>query len=197
MTVFRGSITIDSAILSTSSPPLPIFAPSTHSLPTIRAIRAPSSSSTSSTVSAPKAFKLPFTLQILDDLDFPIVISLQSLQTGIEGIESICRLAGMPLPQGGMWQVPSRWNTSSVPQDVQNDTYRILLQPERDLCATVVPHTWHEALSNMPSSDTSAGQVPSCIIQGPKGVGKSTFSKLLVNTLLSRYVASPSPNERN
>jgi polynucleotide 5'-hydroxyl-kinase GRC3/NOL9 len=172
LTVLRGIISIDCATLTSSSSPVMIMAPSTHSLPTIRAVRS------SSPQEAPN---WPYTSS--KPLEQPIVVILQSVQSGIEGIESISRLAGMPIPSGGMWQQPNRW--SSAP-NAAKATYKLILEPERDHCATVIPHNWVEALEHVDLQSTEGNAT--YLVQGPKGVGKSTFSKLLVNTLLSRYV---------
>lgn len=174
MTVLRGIVSIDCATLTSSSSPVTIMAPSTHALPTIRAVRSSP---------AQEATHWPYASS--EQLEQPIVIDMRSVQTGIEGIESVCRLAGMPIPSGGMWQQPNRW--SSAPQDTK-DTYRLLLEPERDHCATVIPHNWVEALESVESHPAEGNST--YIVQGPKGVGKSTFSKLLVNTLSSRYVTA-------
>lgn len=118
-------------------------------------------------------------------LEQPILIALRSIQAGVEGIEAICRLAGMPIPSGGMWQLANRWSSAS---EESKDTYKILLESERDHCATVVPHNWVEALESVESASPRDSGLPNpaYLIQGPKGVGKSTFGKLLINTLLSR-----------
>lgn len=174
----RGTVIIDCAVISASSDPITIMSPSTHALPVIRAVR----SSTS---------RQAETHNVEDGasarLKQPIVVALQSIQSGIESIETVCRLAGMPIPSGGMWQTPNRWSSAS---EESKDTYKILLEPERDHCATIVPHNWMEALETVTSASSSNDGEGGLtyIVQGPKGVGKSTFSKLLVNTLLSKYV---------
>lgn len=174
--MLRGSISIDCAEVDSSSDALPILAPSTHALPTIRALRATSSAQEN------------ITQDSSIELEQPIILSLQSITTEVESIEGICRLAGMPIPTSGMWHLPSRWSSAS---DEEKDTYKILFEPERDLCASVIPHNWIDALEAF-QSGTKTGEIggkASYIVQGPKGVGKSTFSKLLANTLLTRYEA--------
>ncbi|KAK9897342.1 hypothetical protein P389DRAFT_55928 [Cystobasidium minutum MCA 4210] len=176
--VIKGSISIACATIDASSSALPIFAPSTHALPTIRALRAQSS---------PVSDSVPSESSI-SELEQLIILTLSSISAGIENIESICRLAGMPIPSSGMWHVSNRWSSAS---QADKESFKILLEPERDLCASVIPHNWLEALEQLgdtePSSQGGANGLPSYIVQGPKGVGKSTFSKLLVNTLLSSH----------
>lgn len=175
LSVIRGAISIDCATLTPSSNPVTLLLPSTHALPVMRAVRS----------SASKEAQ-PYHHQegkASPGLEQPIVISLQNVQSGIESIESVCRLAGMPIPSGGMWQPSNRWSSAS---EESKDTYKVLLEPERDHCGTVIPHNWIEALESGASSSSSDSGERAYIVQGPKGVGKSTFAKLLVNTLLSQ-----------
>ena len=64
-----------------------------------------------------------------------------------------------------------------------------ITQPERDITATLLPDNWMEALSaigtDTPEEINDIDEGDTYLVQGPKGVGKSTFAKLLVNRLLS------------
>ena len=73
-----------------------------------------------------------------------------------------------------------------------------ITQPERDLMAAILPENWRQALGTLarPARETSDGlgasdseHAPICVVQGSKSVGKSTFAKLAVNALLTRYIS--------
>lgn len=176
--VLRGAISIDCAVITASSAPITIMSPSTHALPIIRAVRSPLTRQAEQQGGSDRS---------TEGLEQPIIIELHSMHSGVEGIESVCRVVGMPIPSGGMWQLSNRWPSGS---EESKDTYKVLLEPERDHCATVVPHNWVEALDNVALASPSGNRegASTYVIQGPKGVGKSTFSRLLANTLLSQYV---------
>lgn len=72
-----------------------------------------------------------------------------------------------------------------------------ITEPEPDLVASILPENWRlalEQLSNVQQDDsvedTQSRDPILAVVQGPKGTGKSTFSKLLVNSMLGRYVHS-------
>lgn len=71
-----------------------------------------------------------------------------------------------------------------------------ITNPERDLIASSSPSSWAGALLSVSPSDISHEQEVHhldeqerrqvYLVQGGKGAGKSTFSKMLVNTLLNK-----------
>ena len=77
-----------------------------------------------------------------------------------------------------------------------------ITQPERDLMAAILPENWRQALDTLAGPPTVRPDGPVqmglgapegehatiCLVQGTKGVGKSTFAKLAVNALMTRYV---------
>lgn len=196
--ILRGSVTIDCGVLDTTSQPFTLFAPTTHSLPVLRASYAQASSSAPST-----KLHLPDGLAFSEVLEaYPVVMLIQDVQTGIEGIEGVAKVAGMPVPINGFWT-----SQFTGPQMISGSTFELvciqcgslraaadlttfdqITQPERDITATLLPDNWMEALSSI-GSDASEeingmDEGDTYIVQGPKGVGKSTFAKMLVNRLL-------------
>jgi polynucleotide 5'-hydroxyl-kinase GRC3/NOL9 len=197
--VLRGALHLDSAILTPAQAPLDVFAPSTHPLPILSARLAKSSKSIGTS-----DIPIDETLS-----EYPVVILLRDKTAGIEGIEGVCRLAGMPIPRQGMWGLST--GSSESLQLVSGRTFQIVSQasfitalngidasvlylrqvtePEPDLIATILPENWRlalEAVTATQSEDSPMQDGPIItLIQGSKGTGKSTFSKLLVNSLLN------------
>ena len=88
--VIRGRISIGGAVLTPSSPALDLYAPSTHPLPVIAALA--SSAPEPSTSAA--ATILP---------DASVVVRLESLQSGLAGIERPLQASGVLARSERMW----------------------------------------------------------------------------------------------
>merc|ERR1711939_276080 len=84
-------------------------------------------------------------------------------------------------------------------QPVAGTTFEVITLPAQDSTATILPPTWRAALSRVVSDPVhgsnetyltrAEGARRVCLVQGPKGVGKSTFSKALLNSMLSRHTS--------
>ena len=118
MHILRGSIFIDGAILETNSGACDVFAPTTHPLPVVQAISEVEAVSPDNI----NMMQLPYGIQFKDQMpEFPVVLLLRDNQSGIEGIEKICKLAGMPIPTNGMWQ-----STVSGRQSINGKSFEIV-----------------------------------------------------------------------
>ena len=102
-----------------------------------------------------------------------VVVEVQSLPlSGIDEISTAC-----PLVRSGAFSAPSSAPGSSPPLD----GFHPLLVTAKGLVANHIPPSWERALSLI-----AGVKVPTrCLIKGPKRVGKSTFSRHLVNRLVS------------
>ncbi|KAI0717546.1 hypothetical protein C8T65DRAFT_707168 [Cerioporus squamosus] len=113
--------------------------------------------------------------------NFDAVVMLQELHTGIDGLGRICRTFDACF-------APARWHRSLARFDLGLDT--VYFTP--DVSPLVVPPSWDAAIGSVmppPSVDENAlvGQGATYLVKGPKNAGKSTFARLLLNRLLSRF----------
>ncbi|KAI5475995.1 AAA family ATPase Grc3 [Pseudohyphozyma bogoriensis] len=179
LTPLIGSLSVLSSTL-TSSPPTPtftlppppstqhrLFAPSSHPLPPIHPLHT--------------------------------VVLLSDMGSGVEGVETVLSHAGMGCGYA-MWDVNAKgavWGGAG---------WKIILEPTPSLTSLRMPDTWSSTLESFvapsarkakeeeeteDSEDEFEGQQGSermvVMVEGPKHVGKSTFAKLVLNKLLSRY----------
>ncbi|EGG06374.1 uncharacterized protein MELLADRAFT_86554 [Melampsora larici-populina 98AG31] len=170
-----GTIEINGARIKAeeTNEPTEIFAPISHPLPILTTLKSTSS---------PSAIIQPETG--LNESNFDAIIEIQDFHTGIEGIDLV-------------WSSnePKRpiWNHSSSKQPLETSVYGItwdiILTLTADISSIKLPKTWSNSLSNQPSSNpTTTTKSNECyLVQGPKGVGKSTFLRLLLNKLLQSY----------
>jgi polynucleotide 5'-hydroxyl-kinase GRC3/NOL9 len=189
--VLRGSISLLGTIVQPSQLLHNVFAPRSSPVPVIQALVACGESS-NSLPDIPARI-----LGVIDDGD--VVILLQELQTGIEGLGNVVRtfegafgqidLEGFPdIPLEGIHLVchPPPWDISFPQKNPQ------VTQASRDIRAFQLPPSWEAVLSASPFSPSrEAISLPRplvLLVRGQKNSGKSTFARTLINRLCSRYV---------
>ncbi|KAH9813606.1 hypothetical protein DFH28DRAFT_973909 [Melampsora americana] len=171
ITVLIGTIEINGARLESGKPnqSLKVFAPMSHPLPILTTLK-------SSTVPTRTRTSIDLDLNVSN---FDAIIRIEDLQTGIEGIDSVWSSNGPKRPI---------WNQSNSPNPetkIMGQTWDLILTLTPETSSLKLPKTWLTSLSNL---SNPIGNSQECyLIQGPKGVGKSTFIRLLLNKLLDKF----------
>ncbi|KAF9412472.1 Polynucleotide 5'-hydroxyl-kinase grc3 [Podila epigama] len=127
--------------------------------------------------------------------DFDTVIAIQSAAAcGILGIEKV-----VPLFKGILARKPSRLRGQEDEErqlQVRFENavpgFHPILEPTDSVAALKIPSTWHDAILTLmkTTEDGNGGRVkrpPVAVVCGGKKMGKSTFSRLLLNRMLNRY----------
>ncbi|KAF7308571.1 Fungal-trans domain-containing protein [Mycena chlorophos] len=162
--VLRGTVSIYGASLHASSKTHRVFAPRSAPIPVIEALHP-----------VPAArIAIPPRLDPAFAGDTAVVV-LYPLQTGAEGLGRACRVFE------GVFTPPRLYNAYKSEPELLS-TARLLLEPSKDLQPLFLPSTWTQALDTIIERTE-----PVILVKGPKNSGKSTFSRALVNRLLSRY----------
>ncbi|BGP35016.1 Polynucleotide 5'-hydroxyl-kinase grc3 [Rhodotorula toruloides] len=172
-----------------STPQHPLFAPSSHPIPSIRALPPSSPVSTNAALLLPsgKGISLaPFVAAVL----------VTDLQTGVEGIERVFGAAGIGCG-AGMFRRRGAEREGEQGEGVEGGkSWDLVREPSPSLAGLREVEAWTTAFSSTlpPSPRTLSapnGVVLSdrlvAVVEGPKRVGKSTLAKMLVNQLLERY----------
>ncbi|BGP11033.1 Polynucleotide 5'-hydroxyl-kinase grc3 [Rhodotorula toruloides] len=169
-----------------STPQRPLFAPSSHPIPSIRALPPPSPVSTNATLLLPSG-------QELSLAPFVAVVLVADLQTGVEGIERVFSAAGMGCGVG----LFGRRGEGERREEVEGGkTWALVRESSPSLAGLREVEAWTSAFSaTLPPSPrtlsapngVSTSDRLVAIVEGPKRVGKSTFAKMLINQLLERY----------
>jgi len=167
LSVMAGRITLMGATLHPSKTAHQVFAASSHSLPVLRCLST--------------------------DVDSAEIV-LRNCKTGLEGLEKLSPLFGrlwssQPGPFGADYE-------DVVPMS-QNSTFRILFSSKLDLQSSylqplVSPPEWNLLLSKLSEPADKRRIIMIC---GPKSSGKSTFTKLLCNRLLSEATSNKAPSQ--
>ncbi|TAQ89875.1 hypothetical protein B7494_g1810 [Chlorociboria aeruginascens] len=159
----KGQVTLLGSTLKASKITYPVYAPSSHSLPVIRCLET--------------------------DVD-GAVIRIHQSRRGLSELESLSPLFGM------------LWNQNSGPLNLDYEslfsrengsTFQILLSstdgPKKAFLQPIIsPPEWNEIMSRI--SAVPSEKAPIVMLCGPKSSGKSTFTKLLANKLLSAAIAN-------
>ncbi|KAL8798674.1 MAG: hypothetical protein Q9182_006485 [Xanthomendoza sp. 2 TL-2023] len=171
--VRKGAISILGAVLYPSSSAHRVFAPSTHSLPVIRPVRNP--------------FGPP---------DQPVEISILSFQCGIRLLKQISPMFGLIWNKGIKLSDDRESDSSTIPSKSAKRTFSLLISAKvdghtnkRPLDLLEISNDWQLLMAALVSKKQT--KLPTAaLICGPKGSGKSTFARMLINGLLrSRSVA--------
>ncbi|KAN0140099.1 hypothetical protein V8E53_001995 [Lactarius tabidus] len=171
--VLHGSVSLLGAIVRPSQIVHQVFAPSSSPIPIVQALAARGESSKSlSDVPA----------RILSTIgDGDVVIVLQDLQTGVEGLGRVVRTF-----EGVFDDAHSKGILVGPLQGVHFTS-----QAARGLRAFQLLPSWEVALSESPFSSANAtvefSKLPVVLVKGQKNSGKSTFARTIVNRLSSRY----------
>ncbi|KAI4178319.1 MAG: hypothetical protein LQ348_005631 [Seirophora lacunosa] len=157
----KGAISVFGATLRQSSRLYRVFAPSTHSLPSVRPLRNPFGPGNQETL-----------------------ITISNCNSGL-------RLLGQASPKlSRLWNKASfRSDGTGLALDLSNRTFTFLGRSsddayKRPLRVIETPSDWQALIAAL-TSLSHAQQNKTLLVCGPKGSGKSTFSKMLTNALLT------------
>jgi polynucleotide 5'-hydroxyl-kinase GRC3/NOL9 len=150
LSVAKGIILVFGTELSATTPPAfyPIYAPLSHSLPVIIALKHKKSK----TSKDPEA-----------------IIYLKNYRSGIELFPEICQFTET------LFKPP----TTCVTIAPEDPTFHIVFNCPTPIARTIYPLSWKEAIQTTTISPTSR-----ILVCGSKGLGKSTFCQLLINSLI-------------
>ncbi|TRM64729.1 hypothetical protein BD626DRAFT_567603 [Schizophyllum amplum] len=159
LSIIRGAITMAGTHLRASIHAHRVFAPTSSPLPVIAAV-----------ASDGPTMPVPSRLQGILAGD-SCVILLQSLTTGVEGLQRICqRFDGMFSPRGPSRLVPGF-------RDLH-----VIHEPSRDLEVLSLPPTWSSAMDGVLAANSTV-----TLVKGPKKCGKSTTVRTLMNKHLEKH----------
>ncbi|GAA6063209.1 hypothetical protein JCM10212_006842 [Sporobolomyces blumeae] len=192
LTLVSGSVnllgaTISAAATSSSTLELPkvsatnthrVYSPASHPLPPIASVPSAVSSAGPSTLSLYLDAKI-------DISGFAAVVLVTSVETGIEGIEG-------PLKSGGLGCASGMFPPAQTPSVSGGKTWKLVTEPVPGLTMLRQLAPWSSAISTLVPSGEESSVDPgrtTVMVEGSKRVGKSTFSKMLLNKLLDRYEA--------
>ncbi|GAA5899984.1 polynucleotide 5'-hydroxyl-kinase [Sporobolomyces salmoneus] len=162
-----------------------VYSPASHPIPPISALPNDSNSS------KPDSLSLYLDAQI-DISQFCAVVLITPTQTGIEGIESSLKSGGLGCANGLF-----PWPSTASGSISTGRSWRLVTDPVPGLTILRQIEPWSSALASLvpsPTDESSTETVAdpgrlTVLVEGPKRVGKSTFSKMLLNRLLDRYEA--------
>ncbi|KAI4137308.1 MAG: hypothetical protein L6R39_007354, partial [Caloplaca ligustica] len=159
--VRKGAVSILGAILHQSSMTYRIHAPLTHSLPSIRTLRNPFASATQRTI-----------------------ITVSNCSNGL-------RLLRQLSPKfSHLWSRRSLESAEDVPAaNLPKWTFQYLEQSSGDACnppsrVLELPIDWKTSIAAL-ASQSHIGLPNAMLVCGPKGSGKSTLSRILMNAILT------------
>ncbi|KAI9512772.1 hypothetical protein F5148DRAFT_1161481 [Russula earlei] len=171
--VLRGSVSLLGITIQPSPVLHNVFAPWGSPIPVIEAHVARGESSTS-------FYDIP--ARIMRSIgEGDVVVVLQDLRTGIEGLGRVVRIF-----EG----VFDRKNNESV-HDMPLEGIHMVSQVAHGSCAFQMPLSWEAAFSALPflSADEAASirKPHVLLVKGQKNSGKSTFARTLANKLCLRF----------
>ncbi|SCZ97193.1 BZ3500_MvSof-1268-A1-R1_Chr4-2g07051 [Microbotryum saponariae] len=200
-----SSDTIDFSIAFSNSTHQPIFAPSSHPLPPMSPRPYPSRSR------RPSSLLLP-TGQTVDLSIFEAAFVVRDHHSGVEGIEPLLKLGGLGCA-AGMWDVDHPQGPIKRTSECDGKTWKLVVEPTPSLTLIRSVDGWEATLAALGKHlDPASKRIPDAedddeddeelayaiptpsprlclLVEGPKRVGKSTFSKLVLHQLLSRFMA--------
>ncbi|KAL9591673.1 MAG: hypothetical protein Q9179_007484, partial [Wetmoreana sp. 5 TL-2023] len=160
--VKEGAISIQGAILYPSPSVYTIFAPSTHALPLIRSIRNPYRPSPQQTI-----------------------ITISNHRSGIRLLKEISPKFDR------LWnRAKARTDEPGSSVDLSRRTFAFLKDSSNDglyrpLHSLEPPSGW-QTLITMLAPEMQTDQTKKLLVCGPNGSGKSTFSRMLINAILTK-----------
>ncbi|KAI6140917.1 hypothetical protein EDD17DRAFT_1667529 [Pisolithus thermaeus] len=170
LTVLQGRANLCGVTLGPSSTQHRVFAPRSSPIPVIS--WAPQEGHS-------KMSQRPLPLSVHANPDTTVVL-IRYASTGVEGLGRICRVFENVFK-------PPRGTTA---RDIGIPEIRLISHSTKDMLPYTLPPSWETGLTYMdlpPNSRTDITLAPLCMVKGPKKSGKSTFSRTLLNRLLSRY----------
>ncbi|KAI0951661.1 hypothetical protein AcV7_007695 [Taiwanofungus camphoratus] len=176
LTILRGHISIAGVTLSASRSPHCIFAPRSFPLPTIHVVSNEGPDDEDIVDFSPRLSPAA--------LAADAVVLLQELQTGVEGLGLVCRSFD------GFFS-PARWQAHTSMPDLGVQGVHLVTHVRDDLPLMTVPQSWEDAMSAVLHKDVATTEPDYSrhvyLIRGPKNSGKSTFARMLLNRLVTRY----------
>ncbi|EMD31750.1 hypothetical protein CERSUDRAFT_144572 [Gelatoporia subvermispora B] len=174
LTVLRGAVSLGGVTLAASGVTHRVFAPRSAPLPVIVSAQGDDRDLDST--------PLPARIRSAVHGGATIVL-VQELHTGVEDLGRVCRTFE------GVFK-PSKWQ-SAAGSELKLQGAHIVTGPVQDVAPMVVPPSWETAVANcLPSDAGSMEQIHTrrvYLVKGPRNSGKSTFARMLLNNLTTRY----------
>ncbi|KAF3307955.1 Polynucleotide 5'-hydroxyl-kinase grc3 [Orbilia oligospora] len=158
ISVISGNISICGAVVETSVS-FNVIAPSTQALPVIEC--------------APKSKKRKVEKPARKDGGYDAIFSLHSTQSGLNDIGRICPRFDR------IWKPPL---TSTIVKSKGSDSFTPILTAAQPTPILTLPPSWQPTITTLSSTKQSPKSI---FIVGGKSVGKSTFSRYLLNNLIT------------
>ncbi|KNZ56159.1 hypothetical protein VP01_2481g3 [Puccinia sorghi] len=161
--VLAGEIQLIGTTITINNPPTLLLAPPTHPLPIITATTTTNNNNNNNNNNSNNQ-----TTGTLDPTKFNAILQLEDYHCGIQALDSL-------------WSAntnkPSIWSSPNTNHTWSNSI-------TTDMTPLRLPTSWSTSLSNIQLNNNNNSLY---LIEGPKATGKSTFSTLLINTLLNSY----------
>ncbi|KZT09937.1 uncharacterized protein LAESUDRAFT_673600 [Laetiporus sulphureus 93-53] len=174
-TVLQARIALAGVVLDASDASYHVFAPRSSPIPIIEGL--PSIKDTQDCVAI-----IP--QRIKDSIPAgATVILLQELRTGVEGLGFTCRTFKDVFS-------PSPSQRLSPLCDLQLHGVHLLSTQTHGISSFVMPRTWESAMASVLAHSCGQGPTPArnvFLVKGPRNAGKSTFAKILMNRLLTKF----------
>ncbi|KAL4250974.1 Polynucleotide 5'-hydroxyl-kinase GRC3 [Abortiporus biennis] len=176
LTLLSGAVNLAGVTLRSSHILHPVFAPRSSPIPVIESLVVSESVPANVIVNYPQRVSNAVT-------QYPTVLLVQELRTGIEGLGRICRTFETS------FELPGKLSTSKR-NDIGLQGVHLISHETHDIHGFSVSSSWKFALSSIPSvaedqTTNYARQV--YLVKGTKKTGKSTFARTLLNRLTTSY----------
>ncbi|KAI0739314.1 hypothetical protein BC629DRAFT_1600003 [Irpex lacteus] len=168
LTIVHGSVALAGTELSPASGSHRVFAPWSSPLPAIECL---SSRITSNDSPASLSSRLREAVSGAD-----AVVVIQELRTGVEGLGRICRTFE------NVFNLPG----ARPAEDMDLEGVHYVETGTQTLRPFVVPPSWEQGYRSI-LEDKSEDSRHVYVVQGPKKTGKSSFARMLLNALLTKY----------
>ncbi|KAG0065931.1 Polynucleotide 5'-hydroxyl-kinase grc3 [Linnemannia elongata] len=180
----------------------PIISPRTHALAVIESIALAGSQrnmlvpqQTTPTPPELKAQLETLTSQLASE-DFDTVLAIRSAsECGILGIEKVVPLFKGILSMKQNARIRGNEDEEKLAQirfETSLPGFHPILEPTDSIAALRIPNTWQDAMQALIDSTVDENSMrvkrpPVSVVCGGKKMGKSTFSRLILNRMLNRY----------
>ncbi|EIN04313.1 hypothetical protein PUNSTDRAFT_93035 [Punctularia strigosozonata HHB-11173 SS5] len=178
LTILRGAVSLQNVTLRPSLTSHRVFASRLSPISPIRALKM-------DTVLAVEGLDMCLPRRIKAIVGNRIAVVIQELRTGVENLSKVCRL----------FSGAFRTSQDESTDDIGLTGIHMITNAARDLHPLRILPSWNvalqDALPHQARHDSvqvmDAVRTPVYLIRGPKKVGKSNFSRTLLNTLLGHY----------